>query len=268
MGFPVAHGLLLFIALYLINSNHFVASRTRHLYTKEELKVLDKFRPLVENYLTLDFQRTDGYLLRWLRGNNLDVRAATEALKKNHQWRKENKIDSILDGDQEIPRDLPYTVSGVDKGGRPLAIHPFGKWSIRKYVISGNQHIIVRQYQRMYEDAIRKAFLMADRNGRDVDQIYVITDLQGYSIREHSCLQCVGVTLDFARSFASGVVPFAKNITLVNTPQIFQPVLSLAKAIVYELPINDYDSKKQIWQQELFKDISPDQLPAIYSRRN
>jgi hypothetical protein len=68
----------------------------------------------------------------------------------------------------------------------------------------------------MYEDAVRRAFESAERNGRDIDQIYVVTDLQGYSFADHSCLRCVQVTLDFARSFAGGVVPFAKNITLIN----------------------------------------------------
>jgi len=230
------------------------------LYTKEEREALNKFRPTVEQYLTLDYQKSDGYLLRWLRGNDFNLTAAAESLAKNREWRDENKIDSILDKNEVIPSDLPYTVSGVDKAGRPIALQPFGKWNLKKYADEGKSDVVVRQYQRTYEEAIRKAFSLAAETGKDIDQIYVLSDMDGYSQETHGCEGCVKITLDVARSFNAGVIPFAGNITIVNDPRAFQPVLDQAKDIV-EKTIENYDDK-QVWKQKILNDIDADQLPV------
>jgi len=231
----------------------------RNSYSKREIKALNKFRPRAQNYLTLDYQKTDAYLLRWIKNSNFDLSAAIKELQKHYEWRRDNSIDSILD--EDCPLDLPYTVDGVDRGGRPIAFHPFGKWNLRKYVREGEQDVVVRQYQRMYEEAIRQAFTTSQYTGQDIDQIYVLTDMAGYSLLDHSCIRCVPITLRFTRSFNAGVMPFAKNITLVNSPIIFRPVLSLARTVIRSVPVTSYNRNRYTWMQKLLEDISPDQLP-------
>jgi len=88
---------------------------------------------------------------------------------------------------------------------------------MRKYVLAGKQHVLVRQSQRMYEEAIRKSLESAERDGKDIDQIYIIIDAQGYNVREHLCGGCIPATLDIARSFTVGVLPFTRNVTIVNS---------------------------------------------------
>jgi len=76
--------------------------------------------------------------------------------------------------------------------------------------------MLQRQFQRMLEVAIRKSLESAERDGKDIDQIYMIADLQGYKVREHLCGGCIPALLDFALTFVVGVLPFARNIILVN----------------------------------------------------
>lgn len=69
---------------------------------------------------------TDVVLLKFLRAREFKVNEAFEMLKKTLQWRKESKIDSILD--EEICSDLSSAayLNGVDREGHPVCYNIFG----------------------------------------------------------------------------------------------------------------------------------------------
>ncbi len=47
------------------------------------------------------------------------------------RWRKENKIDTILNEDWEsFERDYRFEIQGCDKGGRPVVTVPVGDWDV------------------------------------------------------------------------------------------------------------------------------------------
>ncbi len=48
--------------------------------------------------LDKDYQKSDIYLIRWLRAKNFNIRAAEEMLVSDLKWRKNEKMDNI---DQE-----------------------------------------------------------------------------------------------------------------------------------------------------------------------
>jgi hypothetical protein len=48
--------------------------------------------------LDKDYQKSDIYLIRWLRAKNFNIRAAEEMLIADLKWRKNEKMDNI---DQE-----------------------------------------------------------------------------------------------------------------------------------------------------------------------
>ncbi|KAL6201568.1 hypothetical protein ACLB2K_025281 [Fragaria x ananassa] len=69
---------------------------------------------------------TDVVLLKFLRAREFKVNEAFEMLKKTLQWRKESKIDSILE--EEICSDLSSAayLNGVDREGHPVCYNIFG----------------------------------------------------------------------------------------------------------------------------------------------
>ena len=69
---------------------------------------------------------TDVVLLKFLRAREFKVNEAFEMLKKTLQWRKESKIDSILE--EEIFSDLSSAayLNGVDREGHPVCYNIFG----------------------------------------------------------------------------------------------------------------------------------------------
>ncbi|XP_050369774.1 LOW QUALITY PROTEIN: patellin-4 [Argentina anserina] len=69
---------------------------------------------------------TDVVLLKFLRAREFKVNEAFEMLKKTLQWRKESKIDSVLE--EEICSDLSSAayLNGVDREGHPVCYNIFG----------------------------------------------------------------------------------------------------------------------------------------------
>lgn len=69
---------------------------------------------------------TDVVLLKFLRARDFKVNEAFEMLKKTLEWRKEWKIDSILD--EDLGNDLASAayMSGVDREGHPICYNIFG----------------------------------------------------------------------------------------------------------------------------------------------
>ncbi|GMN64868.1 hypothetical protein TIFTF001_033937 [Ficus carica] len=68
---------------------------------------------------------TDVVLLKFLRAREFKVNDAFEMLKKTLQWRKDSKIDSILD--EELWTDLSSAayINGVDHEGHPVCYNVF-----------------------------------------------------------------------------------------------------------------------------------------------
>ncbi|BFG28284.1 hypothetical protein CerSpe_145580 [Prunus speciosa] len=72
------------------------------------------------------FEGTDVVLLKFLRAREFKVNESFEMLKKTLQWRKESKIDSIVD--EDICADLSSAayLNGVDREGHPVCYNIFG----------------------------------------------------------------------------------------------------------------------------------------------
>ncbi|KDP25078.1 hypothetical protein JCGZ_22613 [Jatropha curcas] len=69
--------------------------------------------------------RTDVLLLKFLRAREFKANDAFEMLKNSLQWRKENKIDSILEEDLEADLGSMAYIAGNDRDGHPICYNIF-----------------------------------------------------------------------------------------------------------------------------------------------
>ncbi|PON87230.1 Cellular retinaldehyde binding/alpha-tocopherol transport [Trema orientale] len=69
---------------------------------------------------------TDVVLLKFLRAREFKVNEAFEMLKKTLQWRKDSKIDSVLDEELCVDLRSAAYVYGVDREGHPVCYNVFG----------------------------------------------------------------------------------------------------------------------------------------------
>ncbi|KAK1407575.1 hypothetical protein QVD17_39194 [Tagetes erecta] len=73
-------------------------------------------------------ERSDVILLKFLRARDFKVKEAFTMLKNVIAWRKEFKIDSLLEEDLGTEQEQVVYMHGVDKQGHPVCYNAFGEY--------------------------------------------------------------------------------------------------------------------------------------------
>jgi len=113
-------------------------------------------------------------------------------LEKSMAWRKENKIDSILDSPEmkKMAKNLKFSVDSVDKHGHPVLDFNPGAWDVRKTVLSGRYKEFRLFWVYMYESALQRARELSATTGNDISEFVIVLDITGFNARSHTCLAC------------------------------------------------------------------------------
>jgi hypothetical protein len=239
-------------------------SRSKELtFTPQEKQTLDKFRPLVKNIIVHDFEKEDAYLIRWLRAHTYNLNAAANALREAQQWRKANRIDSIVNETILEFATPPYTLDGVDKKGRPVLAMSASKMDVRKLILAGKRDQLLRYLLQSGERAVVKA-----REGRNTTsakdgRFISIIDLHGFSTRQHGCLACIELYADWTRKNEKYYPGVLVHDLWINTPRIALPIIEILSPLMSEESLKTFrafGTNREEWSAFLRKIIPADQL--------
>ncbi|CAK9141100.1 unnamed protein product [Ilex paraguariensis] len=163
---------------------------------------------------------TDVVLLKFLRAREFKVSEALEMLKKTLQWRKDNKIDSILHEDLGTDLAPAAYMSGVDREGHPICYNIFGvldneELYQKTFGTEGKREQFLRWRFQLMEKGIQK--LDFKRDG--VNSLLQINDLKNSPAPSKkevrvSIKQAVGLLQDNYPEFV------ARNI-FINVPFLY-----------------------------------------------
>jgi len=235
----------------------------------KELDSLKKLRKEVKDILYQPYMKEDKYLLPWLRAKNYDVESAAAMIRNAIEWRKRNNIDSILSEDwSSVERALPYRNDGVARDGSPILEIQSGKWSVRKFVLSGKRDVYNKYLTRISEHMATKVREQAAKTGNNnITQHISLYDLSGYNIREHGCVACIPAQLQTPRDFEAYFPQAFKALYFLNTPKVFEALLILLRPVMSPYTnkvLHVYGSNKHEWSQHIFKIVAPDQIMPGY----
>ncbi|KAI3935432.1 hypothetical protein MKW98_027572 [Papaver atlanticum] len=175
-------------------------------------------------------EATDVILLKFLRARDFKVNEAFEMLKNTLQWRKDNKIDSILDEDLGLDHlnSVAY-MDGIDHDGHPICYNMYGIFENdelyqKTFGTEEQRQLFMRWRFQLMEKGIQK---LDFSNKKGVSSLLQINDLKnspGPSRKELriAMKQAVGLLQDNYPEFV------ARNI-FVNVPfwyYAFNAVLS------------------------------------------
>ncbi|OXA52221.1 Patellin-2 [Folsomia candida] len=142
--------------------------------TKSQKEALDKFKANVLPKLTKDYQKSDIYLIRWLRAKNFNVRAAEEMLMSDLKWRRAEKMDNIHTEDwSDMEEEFPWFMDGYDNEGKPILTANYDEWDLRKGVVAGKLQRIMRWMTYAQESGVRRVREL-QAEGKNVTQWHVI----------------------------------------------------------------------------------------------
>jgi len=226
-----------FVTLTVVLAFGFVFGSTNSVqgYTTAEKDAIKELRSLASKHLYQDYMKKDVYLIRWLRDRKLDVNKANEKLVKSLEWRKANKIDTILSENnpvtEKMAKVLPFEHHGYDVDGRPVIIQEYSNWDLRKLAVAGEQAASKRHFTKVMEAASQLVRSIGERNP-NVTQWILIGNMMTYNLRQHGCLSCVPMLMDFIRVYEANYPDNIKNIIVINAPRIMDAFLSLLRPIM------------------------------------
>ncbi|KAL3616808.1 hypothetical protein CASFOL_039202 [Castilleja foliolosa] len=140
-------------------------------------------------------EKTDVVLLKFLRAREFKTNDAFEMLRKTLLWRKEFKIDSILDEefDAELGLGMVAYMSGADRLGHPICYNIFGALENEFGSKEKNEQYLRWRVQLM-EKGVQKLDFKAD-GVNSLVQIYDLGNLPGQSKKEVRAAADKAVTL-------------------------------------------------------------------------
>ncbi|XP_050221396.1 patellin-4-like [Mercurialis annua] len=207
--------------------------------------------------------RTDVVLLKILRAREFRVNDAYEMLRNILKWRKENKIDSILDEEIDVDLTLFAYVEGNDRSGHPVCYNNF--------VVLGNEEMIngktfeekrekyIRGRIQLMEKAIQKLDFTAD----GVCTLLQINDLKNTPLPTRKDIR--SASKKAVELFQDNYPEFVVKNIFINVPfwyyaysALFAPSLSqrTRNKFVYARSTRVLDT--------LLKYIAPSQIPIQY----
>ncbi|OXA60945.1 Phosphatidylinositol/phosphatidylcholine transfer protein SFH9 [Folsomia candida] len=110
-----------------------------------------------------------------------------ERLDKNIAWRKENRMDKILEEDwSDLNDEYKFVIEGCDYEGRPTAVAYVGDWDLRKLVIAGKGRRVMRYVDKLYEES-NKILRNMQGGGSNSTRANLILEVSRFNVRQHFC---------------------------------------------------------------------------------
>ncbi|ODM94273.1 SEC14-like protein 2 [Orchesella cincta] len=208
-------------------------------YSQVEQQHLKEFRTKVSDLELSDEQQDDAFLIRWLRARNLDIEKAYDMLNKSLEWRKEHKVDGILER-EDVPEDIkkktPFAHCGLDKEGYPILLLPVGRQDGRTLLESHGFDTCFRYNTINCEKVMKMLKDLSEQQGRKVTQIVEIIDLDGYSYRQLTSKAC----RDFMVKMQTTVDIMIQSM-VINAPKIFHILFSVLKPFIPKQTLEKVD---------------------------
>ncbi|XP_071480689.1 SEC14-like protein 2 [Diadema antillarum] len=239
-----------------------MSGRPGDLNEKQKEK-LAKFKENLKDVLAP--KHDDMLLLKFLRARRFDLKKAEQMFRKDLEWRKENKVDTILEWYNIPDVFVKYWaggVTGMDKEGHILYVADVGNLDPKGIMYSAKVSDILKTNIYYNEELGQQQDQMSlEKYGRRIEGVTAVIDLEKLGIH-HLWKPGVDALQKVAVIEEQHYPELIHRLFIVNAPKIFPLAYSLIKPFLRE------DTRKKIqvlgsgWKEELLKYIDADQLPA------
>ncbi|ODM88854.1 SEC14-like protein 2 [Orchesella cincta] len=258
---------ILLVFLSILNAVSATVAEKDMQLTANEKEALSQFKEKVDRFLNLDFMKTDFYLVRWLRAKNLNVPQAETMLLQHLRWRHVNNIDTILKEDwSDMETDYPYTMDTINLELMPIGTVDIYEWDIRRAVLQGKTHRLLRYLYRLLEEITGNIF-EAQAKGQNVTRFVILGNADGFNVVQHACPLCLPSWVQFVRTFEAQYPGFLDEIIVVEATSTVNVVIDLIRPIISPATRNAlkvFGQNREKWMTYLDTKISRDQRRPQY----
>lgn len=236
-------------------------------YSPVEHQKLKEFRQKCADLLLTDEQETDAHMIRWLRARNLDVDKALTMLKTSLDWRRENKLDGILEREEvpkEIQRMTPYANLGLDKDGFPVLLIPMGRHDGRGVLETFGPDECFRYNMINCEKVMEMLRRLGEQQGRQVTQLVEIIDLEGYNYRQLTSRLCREFLIRMQTALDANYPELLRYALVINAPKIFHIIFNVLKPFIPKQTLEKvdiYGPEPEKWKKVLAERFPLELIP-------
>jgi hypothetical protein len=235
--------------------------------TLSQKNALDKFRQRVAPLLTKPHMQHDIYLIRWLRARNFDINAAELMLNQNLRWRRDRKIDGILQENwTAFGKDFHVTVDTYDKEGRPVGVIDIYDWDIRAAVLQGKGQRLLRYLDFLLENITMQVF---DRQaqGMNVTQWKVIGNADSFNLISHGCPLCIPLWIQFVQGLENHYPGWLDELIIIDAPSTISVILEAIRPFLSRQTrdaLKIFSANRSKWMPYLDERISREERRQQY----
>jgi len=224
------------------------------------------------------FIKSDGYLLNWLEEKKYKVDKAEKAIKLSLQWRKDNKIDTILSENfDESWLPSKYEFIGNDKAGRPVIL----SYSKFEEVTEQMMAEAMEKALKEKDNSVRYGYFMAEKVGqaiRDaakitsnpVGSVTVLGDMKSVKFTDYTkyVTKVLPLVRDTMKTFEDNYPGICHELIIVNAPKkAIRLLLTMLRPVIRSDLLDKvtvYGRKPEKWKPILLEKIDANVLPQRY----
>lgn len=219
-------------------------------FTPEQLQVMAAFRKQLKNEGSLT-PMFDNILqdFRWCRARNFDLDKALEMFHNHLNFRKEWKLDSMVDSSigplpamclesrfpnlQVIKDSYPFAYHKTNKDGLPLYVDCIGAMNAKRILDANLEDELMRFFVWQGETTQHVRLPCCTMAaGRVCWKSFFILDMTGFSITSLLTPRTKAFFKAFSKIFADNYPESVERMVIVNAPWIFTTVWSFVSPLV------------------------------------
>ncbi|KAM7301471.1 SEC14-like protein 2 [Ixodes scapularis] len=230
--------------------------------SESQRAALDRMRSAVAD---LPGERTDHFLLRWLRARDFDVSKAENMLRRNVEWRSEHKMDSLVEDYQEselVRRFFPGGILECSPNGNPVFLIPIGNVDIRGFLQIYPAEEVRRHCGYMLESGERIKERVSLTRERPVETLYVVFDFENFSLRQLYSWEVMTLLTDLLRLYEDNYPETLEKCFVINAPGFFPLLWKIVRPFLTQRTVDKvHIFGKDGWREVLRAHFLPEKLP-------
>lgn len=234
-----------------------------------ERAALDKLRQALADVETPS--KEDWYLLKWLRARKFKTQDAEKMLREHMAWRKKYSVDSILEDYDEPMVFREYWPGGIlqcSPDDVPVFISPSGQADLKGYLEAAPRVECVRRCIWDLERVQALTRRISLEKGRQIDTVYGVADMDGFSFWQLSSVEVVSTLVDAVRMFEDNYPEILEELFVINAPSLFPMVWNIIKPLLTQRTIDKiHIFGKEGWREVFAERWDLDRLPAHWGGR-
>ncbi|KAL1924742.1 uncharacterized protein VTP21DRAFT_4396 [Calcarisporiella thermophila] len=210
----------------------------------------------------------DHILLRFLRARKFDLPKSLLMFTNYLKWRKDFGVDDLVrnfkfEEHEEVAKYYPRYYHKTDRLDRPIYVEHIGNVDLKQLFKVTTEERMIKHFVVGYESLVNDRFPSCSKlAGQRIEQCFTILDLKGIQLKQAPSIMSF---IKRISAIAQDYYPeMMGKMFIINAPYLFASVFNLIKNFLDEVTVNKIVILSGKYQQELLKDVDPENLPTYF----